>query len=146
MARHELGGNGEFNIFKDVPASTYIKFPLSNISEDIKKINNGKKIKVMIEILKNLTFSGLQELKTSTSGRKKERRGWRTPPWEEEGTGPRSARPPDPPPAPRTSPTSSLSTSLGRTSWTSRPPPTATSAFPRPPPVTKGRGGRTKLA
>ena len=47
MARHELGGNGELNIFKDVPASTYIKFPLSNISEDIKKINNGKKIKVI---------------------------------------------------------------------------------------------------
>ena len=44
MARHELGGNPELNIHKDVPTSAYIKLPPKDA---FKETNNGKKIKIM---------------------------------------------------------------------------------------------------
>ena len=45
MARHEIGGNPELNVFKNAPTSAYIKLPSKNDSADIKlpSINNGVK-------------------------------------------------------------------------------------------------------
>ena len=53
MARHELGGNGELNAFKDIPTSAYVSLTSKKVPADpiTKETNNGKKIKIMIKKL-----------------------------------------------------------------------------------------------